>query len=114
MSHGIFPTACATCPHTKKIRLKLLVVFLNEILSLKNKPCIIEKMSAPALRFTYSLCFASNNNYAKIVSARTRQTKLNKILIKQKHVIHIMFEVNEETRARPLFRELNICQINLL
>ena len=113
MSHGIFPTGWATCPHTKKIKLKLLVVFLNEILSLKNKSCVIEKMPGPTLLFRL---FASHsyNSYVKIVFASTRQTKLKKIWIKQKHVIRIIFYVNEETRARPSFRELNICQINLL
>ena len=110
MSHGIFSNGWVTCPYTKKIRLKLLVAFLNEILSLKNKSCVIEKMPVPALRFTYS---RSYNNYVKVVSASTRQTKLKKILIKQKHVIRIIFYVNEETRARPSFLELIICQINL-
>ena len=64
-------------------------------------------MSVPALRFAYS---HSYNNYVKIASASTRQTKLKKILIKQKYVIRIIFYVNEETRARPSFQELNICQ----
>ena len=36
-----------------------------------------------------------------IGSTNTRQTKLNKILIKQKHVIRIIFHVNEETCPRP-------------
>ena len=106
MSHGIFPTGWATCPHTKRIKLKLLVVFLDEILSLKDKSCVIEKMPVPALRFAYS---HSYNNYLKTVSASTRQTKLQKILIKQKHVIRIIFYVNEETRTRPSFQELNTC-----
>ena len=81
MFHGIFLTGWVTCPHTKRIKLKLSVVFLDEILSLKNKLCVIEKMLVPALRFTYS---QSYNNYVKIVSASTRQTKLKKILIKVK------------------------------
>ena len=68
-------------------------------------------MPVPALRFAYS---HSYNNYVKIVSASTPQTKLKKILIKQTHVIRIIFYVNEETLARPSFQELNICQINLL
>ena len=93
MSHRIFPTGWA-------IKLKLLVVFLDEILSLKNKSWVIEKMPIPVLCFTY---LHSYNNYVKIVSASTRQTKLKKILIKQKHVIRIIFYVNEETRARPSF-----------
>ena len=67
-------------------------------------------MPVPTLRFAYS---HSYNNYLKIVSASTRQTKLKKILIKQEHVIRIIFYVNEETRARPSFQELNTCQINL-
>ena len=67
-------------------------------------------MPAPALHFAY---LHSYSNYVKIVSPSTRQTKLKKILIKQKHVIQIIFYVNEETRARPSFQELNICQINL-
>ena len=111
MSYGIFPTGWATCPHIKKFKLKRLVVFLNEILSLKNKSCVIEKMPVPALCFAYS---HSYNNYVKIVSTSTRQTKLKKILIKQKHVIQIIFYVNEETCARPSFQELIICQINLV
>ena len=60
-------------------------------------------MSVTALRFVYwHFC----NNYLKIVSTSTRQTKLKKILIKQKHVIRIIFHVNEETRPRPSFQEL--------
>ena len=35
-----------------QIKLKLLVLLLDEILSLKNKSCVIEKMKVPALRFT--------------------------------------------------------------
>ena len=103
MSHGIFPTGWATCPHTKKINLKLLVLFLDEILSLKNKSCVIEKIPVPALCFVYS---HSYNNYVKIVSTSTHQIKLKKILIKQKHVIWIVFYVNEETRPRLSFQEL--------
>ena len=68
-------------------------------------------MPVPALRFAYS---HSYNNYVKIVSASARQTKPKKILIKQKHVIRIRFYLNEETRARPSFQELNICQLYLL
>ena len=67
MSHGIFSIGWATGSHTKKIKLKL-VLFLDEILSLKNKPCVIEKMPVPALRFAY---WHSYNNYVKIVSAST-------------------------------------------
>ena len=111
MSRGIFPTGWASCSYTKKIKLKLLVVFLNEILSLKKTSCAIEKMPAPALRFAYS---HSYNNYVKTVSATTRETKLKTILIQQKHVIRIIFYVNEETRAGPSFQELNICQVKLL
>ena len=59
-------------------------------------------MPAPALRFAY---WHSFNNYVKTVSTSTRQTKLTKILIKQKHVIRIIFHVNEETRLRPSFQE---------
>ena len=114
MSHGIFPAGWATWPHIKKIKLKLLVVFLGEFLSLKNNSCVIEKMPVPALRLVYS---HSYNDYVKAVSASTRQIKLKKILINQKHVIRIMFQVNEETRATPSFQGLNtleICQINLI
>ena len=111
MSHGIFPTGLASCLHTKKIKVKLLVVFLDEILNLKNKSCIIEKMSVPPLRFAY---WHSYNNYVKIVSTGCCQTKLKKILVNQKHVIRIIFYVNNKTDARPSFQELNICQINLL
>ena len=103
MSHKIFPTGWVNYSHTKKIKLKLLVLFLDEILSLKNKSCVIKKMHVPALRFAYS---QSYNNYVKTVSTSTRQTKLKKILIKQKHVIRIIFHVNEETRPRPSFQEL--------
>ena len=89
MSHRIFLSGWATCLHTKKIKLKLLVLFLDEILSLKNKSCVIEKMHVPDLRFAY---LHSYNNYVKIVSTRTRQTKPKKILIKQpEHVIRISF-----------------------
>ena len=41
--HGISPTRWETCPHKKKIKLKLLLLFLDEILSLENKYCVIEK-----------------------------------------------------------------------
>ena len=60
-------------------------------------------MQVPALSFAYS---QSYKNYVKTVSTSTRQTKLKKILIKQKHVIRIIFHVNEETRPRPSFQEL--------
>ena len=60
-------------------------------------------MHVSALRFAYS---QSYNNYVKIVSTNTPQTKLKKILIKQKHVIRIIFHVNEETRPSPSFQEL--------
>ena len=56
MSHGIFLTGWATCSHTKKIKLELLVLFQDEILSLKNKSCVAEKMpytNVTALRFAY-------------------------------------------------------------
>ena len=59
-------------------------------------------MHVPVLRFAYS---QSYNNYVKTVSTSTRQTKLKKILIKQRHVIRIIFHVNEETRP-PSFQEL--------
>ena len=103
MVQGIFPTGCTTCPHTKKIKLKLVVLFLNEILSLKNKSCVIEKIPIPALHFAYLHFY---NSYVKIVSTSTRLTKLKKILIKQKQVIRIIFHVNEKTRPRLLFPEL--------
>ena len=104
MSHGIFPTGWATCWHTEKINLKLLAFFLDEIRSLKNKSCIIEKTPVTALRFAF---LHSYNNYVKIVSTSTRQTRLKKMLIMQKHVIRIVFYVNEETRPRPiLFQEM--------
>ena len=103
MSHGISLTGWVTCTHRKKIKLKLLVLFLDEILSLKNKSCVIKKMHVPALRFAYS---HSYNNYVKIVSTSTRQTKPNKILIKHpEHVMRISF-VNEKTRPRLSYQEL--------
>ena len=62
-------------------------------------------MPATVLHFAY---WHSYNNYVKILSTSTRQTKLKKILIKQKYVIQIIFHVNEETRPRfqisPRFR----------
>ena len=84
MFHGSVPAVWVTCPHTKKVKLKLVVVFLDGILSLKNRSCLIQKITVPTLRLGYSHCF---NNYVKIISASTCQTKLKKILIKQKHVI---------------------------
>ena len=99
MSHRIFPTGLATCLHTKKIELKLLLLFLDEILCLKSKSCAIDKMPAPALCFAYY--WHSYN--AKIVSTSTCQTKLKKTLIKQKHVIQVIFHVNEEPCPRPSF-----------
>ena len=71
MSYGIFPTGWATCPHIKKIKPKLLAWFLDEILSLENGSCVVEKMPVPALHFTSS---NSYNNYVKIVSTSTCQT----------------------------------------
>ena len=89
MCHGIFLSGWATCPHTKNIKLKLLVLFLEEILSLKNKSYVTEKMDVPALRFAY---LHSYNNYVKIVSTSIRKTKPKKTLIKQpEHVIRISF-----------------------
>ena len=104
------PTRWETCPHTKKIKLKLLVLFVDE---LENKSGVFEKMPVPALRFTYS---HFHNNYVKIVSTGTLQTKIKKTMIKEKHLIRIIFYVNEETRPRPSFQEytLDICQMNLL
>ena len=103
MSDVIFPTGWAACSHTKKIKLKPLVLFLDEILTLKNKSCVIEIMPVTALHFGY---WHSYKNFVKVVSTSTRQTKLNKILIKQKHVIRIIFHVDEETRPIPSFQEL--------
>ena len=74
MSHKIFPTGWVNYSHTKKIKLKLLVLFLDEILSLKNKSCIIVKMSVTALQFAY---WHSYNNYVKIASTTICQTKEN-------------------------------------
>ena len=104
------PTRWETCPHTEKIKLKLLVLFVDE---LENKSGVFEKMPVPALRFTYS---HFHNNYVKIVSTGTLQTKTKKTMIKEKHSIRIIFYVNEETRPRPSFQEytLDICQMNLL
>ena len=104
------PTRWETCPHTEKIKLKLLVLFVDE---LENKSGVFEKMPVPALRFTYS---HFHNNYVKIVSTGTLQTKTKKTMIKEKHLIRIIFYVNEETRPRPSFQEytLDICQMNLL
>ena len=56
-------------------------------------------------------------NYANIVWASSSQTKLKKMLTKQRHVAQVIFNVNKETSTRPLFKELNalnIYQINLL
>ena len=60
-------------------------------------------MPIPTVRFAY---WHSYNNYVKVVSTSTRETKLKKILINQEHVIQIIFHVNEETRTRPSFQEL--------
>ena len=60
-------------------------------------------MPAPALRFAY---WHSYNNYVKIVFSTTCQTKLKKILIKQKLVIRIIFHVNKEACPRASFQEL--------
>ena len=108
-----FPTRWANCSHTKKIKLKLWVLFLDEIDErLKNKSCVIEKMPAPALRFAY---WHSFNNYVKTVSTSTRQTKLTKILIKQKHVIQIIFHVGNSSKTIiSRIHTIDICQINLL
>ena len=67
--------------------------------------CVIKKMPVPALRFAYSHFY---NNCVKIVSTSTRQTKLKKILIKQKHAIQVIFHVNDETRPSPSFQELTL------
>ena len=51
-----FPHWMGNCSHTKKIKLELLVLFQDEILSLKNKSCVVEKMpytNVTALRFAY-------------------------------------------------------------
>ena len=60
-------------------------------------------MSVAALDFAY---WHSYNNCVKTVSTTTRQTRLKKIVIKQKYVIQIIFYVNEETCQRPPFQEL--------
>ena len=42
--------------HTQKKLIRTIqVLFLDEILSLKNKPSITEKMPVPALHFAYSI-----------------------------------------------------------
>ena len=58
-------------------------------------------MPVPALLFAY---WHSYKNSVKIVSTSTRQTKLKKILSKQKHVIRIIFHVNEETGQDHYFK----------
>ena len=96
-----FPKWWVTCPHTKRIKLKLSVLFPDEILSLKSKSCIIQ---IPTIIVINNKII--KNKIIKIVSASTCQTKLKKILIKQKHLIWIIFHANEETHARPSFQEL--------
>ena len=78
------------------------------------------KISLVFLRKCLSLPYVTyshfHNNYVKIVSTGTLQTKIKKTMIKEKHLIRIIFYVNEETRLRPSFQEytLDICQMNLL
>ena len=88
MFHGLFPTGWVTCPLPNKIKLKPLALFLDELLSLKSKSCVTEKMHAPALRFAYSHFY---NNYVKNVSRSTCQTKLKKVLFNPGHVIRVSF-----------------------
>ena len=69
-------------------------------------------MPVPALRFAYSHFYNDDvkivSTSKKIVSTSTRQTKLKKLLIKQKHAIQIIFHVNDETRPSPSFQELTL------
>ena len=72
-------------------------------------------MPVPALHFVYSHSY--NGDVKAAVWTSTRQIKLKEVLINQKHVTPIIFQVNEETRATPSFQELNtleIHQINLI
>ena len=81
-----FPRQMGGLPTHKEDRTKTFSRISRRISKFKNKSCVTEKMPVPALRFVYS---HSYNDYVKIVSANTRQIKLKKILIKQKHVIRI-------------------------
>ena len=77
-----------------------------------SKPLIVVEIS-----ITTSFWFHSYINYAKTVWVSTSQTRLKKVLAKQKHSVPVTFNVNKETRTRPLFKELialNIYKVNLL
>ena len=67
---------------------------------------MISRSNSKFEKFLHFVYLHSYNNYPKIVSTDTLQTKLNKILIKQKHGIQIIFYLNEETCPRPSFHEL--------
>ena len=56
-------------------------------------------------------------NYGNIAWASTSQTKLKKILTKQKHAVRIIYHKEKKAHARPLLEEiyaLNVYQINTL
>ena len=86
--------------------------FLNEILGVKNKSCIIEKMPVPALRFVH---WHSHNNYAKIVPTSTCQAKLKKIMIEQNHVIRFNISCKWGNSSKTIISRIKtLCQKNLL
>ena len=54
-------------------------------------------------------------NYCNVAWASTTRTKLDKILKKQKHAVHIIYNKGRFTHSKPLMRDknaLNVYQVN--
>ena len=73
----------------------------------------LDTNSIKSLYFSY---IHSYLNYANIAWASTQKTKLNRIYIKQKHAVRIIFNKDKLSHSRPLLKTLNalnIYQLNI-
>ena len=78
----------------------------------RTKP-YLDETSLKTVYFSY---IHSYLNYANIVWASTRITKLKPLLYKQKQVVRIVFNEGCLNHSKPLFKilnALNICKFNL-
>ena len=91
----------------------------NCLLNLKISNICFERVNKLKILGFFLLYFSYIHSYindANIVWVSTSHTKLKKTMVRQKHDVRIIFNVNKEIHARPLFQEfntLNIYQINL-
>ena len=76
---------------------------------LYRAPYYLDKKSLKSIYFSFINNYV---NYCKIASASTSRTKLDKILKKQKHAMHIIYKKDKFTHSKPLMRD--VYQINIL